>query len=66
MSNTALTMYDLGIDEIVDLIRAVGHETTVLAEGHMGTGKSSMLNTLAALLPTHKALYFRLHDQGLG
>lgn len=66
MSNAALAMYDLGIDEIVDLIREVGHETTVLAEGHMGTGKSSMLKTLAKMMPTHVPLYFDCTTKDLG
>ena len=51
MSN-ATDLYALNLSEAQSLIRYSG-ETTVLMQGHMGTGKSSMLKTLAAEMPTH-------------
>jgi hypothetical protein len=66
MSNAAIQMYDLNLDECVDLIAAVGHERTVLAEGHMGTGKSSMLKMLAQRFPNHKPIYFDCTTKDLG
>jgi hypothetical protein len=38
---TAQQMYHLSLDQITSLIKATGHKRTVLAQGHMGNGKSS-------------------------
>ena len=36
-----LSSYSLSIDQTADLIKAVGHNLTVIAQGYMGTGKTS-------------------------
>ena len=66
MSNNALTMYALGLDQIAALIQATGHKRTTLVQGHMGTGKSSLLRTLSAALPTHTPCYFDCTTKDLG
>jgi energy-coupling factor transporter ATP-binding protein EcfA2 len=65
MSN-AQTMYALSLDQIATAIRVGGNKRTVLVQGHMGTGKSSLLNTLAADLPTHTPCYFDCTTKDLG
>ena len=42
MSN-AQAMYAMGLDEVKDAIKYGGHERTVLAQGHMGSGKRPFL-----------------------
>jgi hypothetical protein len=59
-------MYALGLEQCVNLIETVAMETTVLVQGHMGTGKSSMLSTLADRLPMHKPCYFDCTTKDLG
>lgn len=66
MSNAATQMYDLGLDECVDLIAGVGHQRTILAQGHMGTGKTSMLKMLAERFPNHIPVYFDCTTKDLG
>ena len=64
MSN-ATELYALNLTEAQTLIRFSG-DTTVLMQGHMGTGKSSMLKMLAAEMPTHTACYFDCTTKDLG
>jgi MoxR-like ATPase len=64
MSN-ATELYALNLTEAQTLIRYSG-DTTVLMQGHMGTGKSSMLKTLALDLPTHTPCYFDCTTKDLG
>ena len=45
MSNQAIAMYSLGLDQIETAIRVGGNKRTILVQGHMGTGKSSLLKT---------------------
>ena len=57
------TMYALSIDEIVNAIAVQvplppEDKTTIIVEGEMGSGKSSILKELDAKLPDHKAIYF--------
>jgi hypothetical protein len=59
-------MYHLNLDQIANMIRVEGHETTVLVQGHMGTGKTSLLKTLAKELPTHTPCYFDCTTKDLG
>lgn len=66
MANNALNMYALGLDQIAALIHATGHKRTTLVQGHMGTGKSSLLRTLSAVLPTHTPCYFDCTTKDLG
>jgi hypothetical protein len=65
-STSATTaLYDLSINEIVDMIESC-RENTVLVQGHMGIGKSSILKVLAARYPTHAASYFDCTTKDLG
>jgi len=65
MSN-AQQMYQLSLDQIEDFIAATGHKRTALVQGHMGTGKSSLLTALAKRLPTHTPCYFDCTTKDLG
>jgi len=64
--NTATSMYSLGLDQCVELIKAIGHKRTVLMQGDMGNGKSSTLNTLSQELPNHEPCYFDCTTKDLG
>lgn len=66
MTNSAVSMYALNLDQIANLIKSVGHLRTVLVQGHMGTGKSSLLRTLARELPSHTPCYFDCTTKDLG
>ena len=66
MTNQAHQMYALGLDQITDAIKAVGHKRTILVQGDMGTGKSSILKTLAAEMPDHLPCYFDCTTKDLG
>ena len=59
-------MYALTIDQAVNAIKVGGNKRTVLVQGHMGTGKSSILSTLAKELPTHTPCYFDCTTKDLG
>ena len=63
---TAQSMYALSIDQIANAIRTGGSKRTILVQGHMGTGKSSLLKMLAADLPTHTPCYFDCTTKDLG
>jgi hypothetical protein len=63
---TAQQMYHINLDQIASLIKATGHKRTTLVQGHMGTGKSSLLSTLGRELPTHTACYFDCTTKDLG
>ena len=43
-ANTAQAMYALSFTQTANLINAVGRAVTVLAQGNMGIGKTSLLN----------------------
>jgi hypothetical protein len=62
----ASAMYALGHEQLTNLIAAVAHETTVLVQGEMGTGKSSLLTVLADRLLDHVACYFDCTTKDLG
>mgnify|MGYP003643855319 FL=1 len=66
MTNQAISMYDQTIDELVNAIKQGGMERTILVQGHMGTGKSSILDILAKDLPTHTPCYFDCTTKDLG
>lgn len=66
MTNQAHAMYALNLDQTCNLINAVSMDTTVLAQGNIGTGKSSLLKMLAALNPTYHACYFDCTTKDLG
>lgn len=56
--STAKSIYAMGLEATKDSIKFGGHNRTILVEGHMGTGKSTLLWMLDEELPTHKAFYF--------
>ena len=62
----ASDMYALNIDQVATAIRTGGNKRTVLVQGHMGTGKSSLLKMLADDLPTHTPCYFDCTTKDLG
>jgi len=64
--NNAQQMYALNLDQIATAIRNGGNKRTILVQGHMGTGKSSLLKTLAAELPNHTPCYFDCTTKDLG
>ena len=47
----------ISLAETVDLIASVGDKVTVFAQGHIGTGKSSMLKILAKRFPNYLPCY---------
>jgi hypothetical protein len=51
-------MYAQGLDDIANAIKLGGHQRTMLVEGDMGTGKSSLLWMLDKELASHGAFYF--------
>ena len=62
----ASQMYALSLDQIATAIKPGGNKRTILIQGHMGTGKSSLLNALAAELPDHIPCYFDCTTKDLG
>jgi len=50
-------MYALGINQVANLINTIGRDITVVVQGNMGTGKSSIINILADRFPNHKPVY---------
>jgi energy-coupling factor transporter ATP-binding protein EcfA2 len=62
-----MQMYNLNLAQAHDLILAsMGDNTTVLVQGHMGCGKTSLLKSLALALPNHVACYFDCTTKSLG
>tara|TARA_R100001510_G_C7633912_1_gene192398 strand:- start:381 stop:1478 length:1098 start_codon:yes stop_codon:yes gene_type:complete len=66
MQNTAKAMYSLGLEECKDLILAIGKKRTVLLQGDMGNGKSSVLKMLSKDLPSHEPCYVDCTTKDLG
>ena len=67
MSNSAVSMYDLNLSQATKLIKAIAHQQTVMLQGHMGEGKSSILKTLGQeMKATHKAFYFDCTTKDIG
>lgn len=66
MSNAAVSMYALSLDQAEEAIIAGGTKRTIMLQGHMGTGKSSVLKTLAKRLPKHTPCYFDCTTKDLG
>jgi len=66
MTNNAHAMYKLSLDQCSNMIKTIGHKRTVLVQGHTGTGKSTILKTLAKELPSHKPIYFDCTTKDLG
>ena len=57
--------YALNIEQTANLIKSVPSRT-VLVQGHMGTGKSSLLQVLASEHPEHTPIYFDCTTRDLG
>jgi hypothetical protein len=66
MSNSATSMYDLNLNQAAQLVKVYGKFRTVMLQGHMGEGKSSILKTLASEMPTHAPYYFDCTTKDLG
>jgi hypothetical protein len=64
--STAAQMYALSLGQIEDAIIAGGNKRTILVEGDMGTGKSSLLKTIMQRLPGHVGCYFDCTTKDLG
>lgn len=65
MKQTAEQLFAQTLDEVVESILA-NPEGTVLVQGHMGTGKSSILKLLSQKLPDHVPCYFDCTTKDLG
>ena len=63
---TAQQLYALNLDQASALIGAVGKQRTVLVQGEMGTGKTTLLKTLSKQLPNHTACYFDATTKDVG
>jgi energy-coupling factor transporter ATP-binding protein EcfA2 len=62
-----MQMYNLNLEQTHNLIKISRLvRTTVLVQGHMGSGKSSLLKSLAAEFPNHVACYFDCTTKSLG
>lgn len=67
MSNSAVSMYDLTLAQATSLVKTIAHEQTVMLQGHMGEGKSSILKTLGhEMKATHKTFYFDCTTKDIG
>jgi len=64
--NTATAMYALGLDQVAKLILSTGNKRTVLAQGDIGTGKSSLLPAIGKEKPDHTLCYFDCTTKDLG
>lgn len=58
MSNVLSNAFDLSINQVFNLIKTIGRTQTVMVQGRMGSGKSSLLKMLAAEFPEHTPVYF--------
>lgn len=47
----------MNYNETVDFISAVGADVTTIVEGHIGSGKSSLVDAVAKRFPTHRKMY---------
>ena len=56
----------ISLNQAVDALLAGGNKRTMLIQGHMGTGKSSLLRVLADKLPEHTPCYFDCTTKDLG
>lgn len=66
MTNQAHAMYNVDLDQVISMIAAMGHKRTILVQGHMGTGKSSLLTALSKMFPDHLPYYFDATTKDLG
>ena len=61
-----LETFALNHNQILDAIMALGDQRTILIEGHMGTGKTALLDLLAERLPEHVPMYFDCTNKDVG
>lgn len=64
--NTATAMYALGLDQVANAILKTGDKRTMLIQGDMGTGKSSLLPVIGKEKPDHILCYFDCTTKDLG
>ncbi len=57
MTNINANTYTLNFNQCVDLALSLGTKRSILFQGEMGIGKSSLLDILAERLPTHDPIY---------
>jgi len=62
----AQAMYALSLEQAKELILSIGWLRTILLQGHMGTGKSSLLTEISEALPDHVACFFDCTTKDLG
>ena len=61
------TLYNsISLKEATDLIASIGDKVTVVVQGHMGYGKTSMLKELARRFPNHLPVYCDMTTKDLG
>lgn len=62
-----MQLYSLNLEQTHNLIKVSRFtRATILAQGHMGSGKSSLLKSLAADFPDHIPCYFDCTTKSLG
>lgn len=58
---------EISRDDTANLIATVGHQITVMVEGHVGSGKSALLNDLGERFKdTHRAVYLDMTMLDIG
>jgi len=57
---------NISLNEAVQLVQHVGDKATILIEGHMGSGKSSILKILKAQKPEFQSCYLDMTNLDLG
>lgn len=57
---------EISLSDCVDLIASVGDKVTVFAQGHIGTGKSSMLKILGKRFPDYHLSYIDCTNLDVG
>ena len=66
MTISANTITSRSIGQVADAIHYTGAKQTILVQGHMGTGKTSLLGILAKRNPHHIPVYFDSTTKDLG
>jgi energy-coupling factor transporter ATP-binding protein EcfA2 len=56
--STVAQLYNLSLDQIATAIEVNGEDQTIIVQGHMGIGKSSLLKMLAQRMPDYTPMYF--------
>jgi hypothetical protein len=63
---TSANLYAVNLDEIAQAIIAGGHQRTIMVQGPIGTGKTSLLNMVSEARPTYIPCYFDTTTKDLG